>query len=130
MSANSKTLARKLAILLVSALLVSGVLLHVIYSSTPDGMYEDMGVGAIGGAYLVIEHGEVTEITVESTNSLGNYTIKSGVWIFSSKDPTSEVFVLKPTLLGIRIIGTTSSDFDRFLPRKGFGWLVNPSSGR
>lgn len=96
---------------------------------SPGGSYYDKYVGSVDPAYWVFRNGNVYWRLKETPDELAGYYSKQGrVWILHA-GPSNRRVILKPKLLGIRMISTPDSQsyMNRYLPRRGFAWL---NSGR
>ncbi len=108
---------------LAVCLLLVGVSLVVLsrhFSSKPDGVYYDPRMGSVGNAYWVFNAGQIHLRTSGPSQTSGSYSKSGNQWV--SGDGST---VFKPGLLGIRTIDKTNPANDRFLFRRGTGWLAD-----
>jgi len=101
-------------------IVVSLVVLSRYFSSKPDGVYYDPHLGSVGNAYWVFRAGQVHLSNSGPSHLSGSYLKKGDDWV--SEDGGT---VFKPSLLGLRMIDRNNSGNDRFLFRRGAGWLAD-----
>jgi hypothetical protein len=90
------------------------------FSSKPDGVYYDPHVGSAGNAYWIFQAGQIQLKTSGPTRTSAPYSLSGSSWV--SADGTT---VLQPNLLGIKIVDKTNSANNRFLFRRGLGWVAD-----
>lgn len=104
-------------------LLFAGIGVSVLcsyFAAKPDGVYFDRNIGAVGGAYWTFGNGQIQMRTQWTSDNLGAYSKSNGTWIANNGQ-----CILQPSLLGMKIVDTSNSGLDQFLPRKGFMWLFD-----
>jgi hypothetical protein len=105
-------------VLATGFLAITIAILCSYFSSTPNGVYFDPQIGAVGGGYWTFAAGQVHLKTPGSSEFIDNYSKSNAAWVSNNGK-----FVLKPSLLGIEVIDTTDSKLNRYLPRRGFVWV-------
>jgi hypothetical protein len=109
----------KLALALLAIVVSVLTVLSAHFSSKPDGAYYDPRVGAVGNAYWVFEAGQIHIKASGTSKASGSYSPSGGRWV--CRDGT----ILKPGLLGIKMIDRNNPGNSRFLFRRGLGWLAD-----
>lgn len=94
---------------------------------TPDGVYYDQYIGSSQPTYWVFEAGRACLRERGAPDvPAGTYVRSNDTWILRG-DPKAGDVILKPTVIGIRMISGSESHMNKYLPRRGFSWL---KSGR
>lgn len=121
---------RKLRKALLPLVLIVGMgvvaLTYLHFASTPSGVYHDPDYGAIGGADYEFKSGQIWLRTQSSYEYVDVYCKSDDQW-FSNNGQ----FVLRPSVLGIKIIDTSNAVPTRWLYRRqvarfidSLDWLV------
>ena len=103
--------------------ILAAIALFVCYSTTnPEGVYCDKDMANVGPAYWVIKGGNITIITQESTDFITTYSKVGNEWVYDTRGTNGEI-ILRPSVLGIKMINPLNHSNDIFIPRRYFSWL-------
>jgi len=111
---------RSRIILILAVSILSVVLLHFYYASSPEGVYYDPDLACGYGVWIFKESKIFIQCDNESPKETGIYIKSGNRWVAGKSGG-----VLKPSILGITMYDPSLTKGHVFWFRSRFSWIVN-----